>query len=107
MLGRIDRMIKINGQRVEPAEIEAVLRRSSGVETAEVVAQGKSESARLLAFVVPNGAAPEDLIASLRRDLHASLPAFMMPSRFFVLESMPLLPGGKVDRLALITLASA
>lgn len=107
VLGRADRMVKINGQRIEPAEIETVLRRLPVVGQAEVVADGSAQPVRIVAFVVPSGTAQADLVPLLRAELRASLPAYMMPSRIFVVPSIPLLPGGKVDGLALRALARA
>jgi acyl-coenzyme A synthetase/AMP-(fatty) acid ligase len=106
VLGRADRMVKINGQRIEPAEIEAVLRRLPSVERAEVVVMTSESPVRLAAFVVPNAAAPADLVTVLRSELRSSLPAFMMPARIVAVPSIPLLPGGKVDTLALQALAA-
>lgn len=106
VLGRKDRMMKVNGQRFEPAEIEAVLRRSPGVKRAEVVVSSLDGPARPLAFVVPaDGAAPR-LTGALREALRASLPSFMMPLRIVLVSAVPLLPGGKVDAAALLAMAA-
>lgn len=105
VLGRADRMVKINGQRIEPAEIETALRRSPAVERAEVAVVESNQARQIVAFVVPSASAPADLLPLLRADLRASLPGFMMPARIIVLPTMPLLSGGKVDGLALQALA--
>lgn len=102
VLGRKDRMVKINGQRVEPAEIEAALSRSSEVAQAAVVARQSATKVMMFAFVVPAAQARPDLPKRLRQHLRAVLPAFMLPSRILVLENMPLLPGGKRDEAALL-----
>src|SRR6185312_15793564 len=58
-LGRTDFQLKIRGQRIEPGEIEAVLRRLPGIQDAVVLAQsGQSGQDRLLAYVLPH---PADL----------------------------------------------
>ncbi len=105
VLGRVDRMIKINGQRIEPAEIEALLRQAPGVDAAEVLGYGDAPSTKLLAFVVARGGAQGKLVSALRAHLRAKLPAFMVPAHVLLLDSIPLLPGGKVDRLALLAIA--
>ncbi len=102
VLGRKDRMTKINGQRIEPSEIEAALMRCPGVKQAEVVVEQKTTGPRLMAFVVPLQDTAAGSVAMLRAALRSSLPSFMMPSRIFFVDSIPLLPGGKVDVCALL-----
>ena len=102
VLGRKDRMVKINGQRIEPAEIEAVLRGHEAVLEAEIVVVGAAPAARLIAFVVPRAETGAGLGASLRSLLRARLPAHMVPSRIVTLAAMPRLPGGKVDAMTLL-----
>ena len=110
VLGRKDRMVKINGQRLEPAEVEAVLRRVRGVERGEVVVQPAVEgvtSPRLVAFIVPAAEGPDDLVKRTDAELRAALPAFMWPYRIISVPAIPLLPGGKVDGRALLATATA
>ena len=104
VLGRKDRMAKINGQRVELLEVETALRRLESVAGAEVVFQEEDGKAKLIAFVVPNKPASDGLPQLLRRRLATSLPPFMIPSRIVLLDSIPCLPGGKVDTAALLRL---
>jgi acyl-coenzyme A synthetase/AMP-(fatty) acid ligase len=105
VLGRADRMLNINGQRVEPGEIEFVLRRHPGVERAEVLACKRSNATALIAFVVANPDKTAGLETALRDELRGSLPGFMVPSRIILMEKIPLLPGGKIDAQALQALA--
>jgi acyl-coenzyme A synthetase/AMP-(fatty) acid ligase len=105
VLGRCDRMAKINGQRVEPAEIENVLRRHPSVDKAEVLALTRKSGTMLTAFVVAIAGRASGLERTLRDELRRSLPSFMVPSRVVLLETMPLLPGGKIDAQALRALA--
>ncbi|MGW1074427.1 amino acid adenylation domain-containing protein [Streptomyces sp. NPDC002537] len=95
-LGRNDFQVKINGHRIELGEIETVLAGHPGVRAAVVVAK---DGRRLIAHVVP---AHEDITAeALRTHLADRLPAFMVPSAFRTLDSLPLGPNGKIDRSAL------
>src|SRR6266545_3975788 len=98
--GRIDDQVKIRGFRIEPGEVEAVLAGHPGVrECAIVVRDG-----RLVAYVAPAMETEgEDGLtgASLREDLRKTLPDYMVPSAFVLLEALPLTPNGKVDRKAL------
>jgi acyl-coenzyme A synthetase/AMP-(fatty) acid ligase len=102
VLGRNDRMAKINGQRVELLEVEAALRRLKSVVAAEVVVREKDGNIKLAAFVVPDDSTASDLPQLIRQQLRASLPQFMIPSQIVLLDSIPLLPGGKVDKSALL-----
>lgn len=98
-------MLNINGQRVEPAEIEAVLRRSPDVEAAEVLAHLRNGAATLIAFVVAIPGSEGGLDLRLREQLRKSLPGFMVPSQIVLVARMPMLPGGKIDTQALHALA--
>ncbi|HYR10120.1 MAG TPA: amino acid adenylation domain-containing protein, partial [Longimicrobium sp.] len=100
-LGRLDAQVKIRGVRIEPGEIEAVLRRHPGVRDALAVAREAAPGdARLVAYVAADE--PGTLhLSALREHLRGSLPDSMLPSAFVVLAAFPLTPGGKVDRRAL------
>jgi amino acid adenylation domain-containing protein len=96
-LGRLDEQVKVRGFRIEPGEIEAALRGHAGVRDWIVVArQAPSGEARLVGYVVGT-ADPGELRAHLRQ----SLPDYMVPGAFVVLEQLPLTPNGKIDRRAL------
>lgn len=117
-LGRLDFQIKLQGQRIEPAEIERTLERHPAVRAAVVVArQTREGGAVLVGYVVPrvSGAGTDadaetdaDAAASTLMDLDAlrayareTLPAHMVPAVFVVLDVLPLTRNGKVDRGAL------
>ncbi|WP_203854840.1 non-ribosomal peptide synthetase, partial [Dactylosporangium siamense] len=89
-LGRVDHQVKIRGHRIEPAEIEAVLRSAAGVSAAVVVAL----DGRLVAYVVGE-------TGGLREWLGQRLPEYMVPSALVELSALPLNSNGKVDRAAL------
>ncbi|MCY1059147.1 non-ribosomal peptide synthetase/type I polyketide synthase [Nannocystis sp. SCPEA4] len=102
-LGRIDHQVKIRGFRVEPGEIEAALREHEGVRAAVVVVAEHHGDRRLVAYVVfadsPQSIA--DRVASLRADLTARLPAYMVPAAIVPLAAIPVNANGKIDRKAL------
>ncbi len=106
-LGRLDQQVKIRGFRVEPGEVEAVLAELSGVAGAAVLVEETASGKRLVAFVVPadpGEGTPARLRERLREELRDWLPAFMVPSRFAMVDALPLSPNGKVDRRALADL---
>jgi amino acid adenylation domain-containing protein len=99
-LGRKDARVKIRGYRIEIPEIEAALLNVPGVkEAAVVVDDSVADERRLVAYLSSDAEKPTG--RSLRSSLRQRLPGYMIPSRFFFLESLPLLPNGKVDRQAL------
>jgi amino acid adenylation domain-containing protein len=93
LLGRIDLQVKIRGQRVEPGEIEAMLRSHPEVREAVVAALGEGEP-RLAAWLVADGTGADDLRAFLAE----RLPASMVPADWAFLDALPLTLHGKVDR---------
>ena len=102
-LGRKDQQVKIRGYRVEVGEVEGRLLDIEGVAEAAVVARRDHQGeTRLVGYVVPSDVAPP-AASALRQILAAQLPDYMIPSAFVVLEKLPLLPFGKIDRAALPT----
>ncbi|MFD1933075.1 amino acid adenylation domain-containing protein [Nonomuraea mangrovi] len=98
-MGRLDRQVKVQGQRVEIGEVESALRAHPGVLQAVVDFAGE-----LVAYVTPEDA-PD--LAALRADLSVRLPPYMLPSRLVRLAMLPLNASGKVDLAALKAAAQA
>jgi len=92
--GRLDRMIKSAGYRIEPAEIEQVLCAVPGVLQAAVVGIPDSLSGtRIAAAVAVEGADR----ASLQAHASRQLAAWMRPSFYLLVKDLPFLPNGKTD----------
>ncbi|MBL6449153.1 amino acid adenylation domain-containing protein [Fulvivirga sp. 29W222] len=53
-LGRADEQVKINGIRIEPAEVETVLRKHSGIGEAHIVVEKHEQDSRLIAAFTPD-----------------------------------------------------
>ncbi len=97
-LGRLDSQVKIRGYRVEPGEVESALRTHELVEHVAVRVFTGEAGPRLAGYLtVREGTTPPDA-GELRRHLATRLPAPMVPAAFVVLDELPLLPNGKVDR---------
>ena len=99
-LGRIDHQVKLRGFRIELGEIETLLNQHIEVQAAVVeVREQKGRGPQLVAYVVPK----QEQFSSrdLRRFLKQTLPGYMVPTIFMILEALPLTPNGKVDRRAL------
>jgi amino acid adenylation domain-containing protein/non-ribosomal peptide synthase protein (TIGR01720 family) len=102
-LGRIDHQVKIRGFRIELGEIESVLTQHPHIREAVVIAREDTPgNKRLVAYVVQaKGEGQKANTTELREYLKKTLPEYMIPSAFVMLESIPLTPNGKVDRRAL------
>ncbi|MGW7415243.1 non-ribosomal peptide synthase/polyketide synthase [Streptomyces sp. NPDC054863] len=103
-LGRADQQLKVRGARVEPGEIEAVLRAHRDVAEAAVVLRADERGeARLIAYTVPAPGVPAASVDTdgVRRHAGDSLPEFMVPTAVVSLESLPLTANGKLDAKAL------
>src|SRR5262249_3048792 len=97
--GRVDSQVKIRGIRIELGEVESVLRTHAAVAAAVIAVHGDVGDECLIGYVVPKGSPPDP--QALRDFARTKLPASMVPAAFVVLDRLPLLPNGKVDRGAL------
>ena len=101
-LGRADDQVKIRGFRVELGEIEAALCDLNGIGTAAVVLRRDDEMDQLVAFIVLDQEAKSQIqVKDIRTYLKSRLPAYMVPNRFEIVEQVPRLLSGKIDRNAL------
>ncbi|WP_087687508.1 non-ribosomal peptide synthetase [Pandoraea sp. PE-S2R-1] len=99
-VGRVDFQVKIRGFRVELGEIESALLAQPGVREAVVTAFESDAGTRLAAYVTGQSGRTPDTTA-LRAALEAALPAPLVPSAIVALDTLPMTPGGKLDRRAL------
>lgn len=98
-LSRLDEQVKIQGHRVEPAEVQAVLAALPTVQECRVAALADPAGARrLVAHLVLS---PGGTIAAVEAALLDALPSFLVPSSFVVVERMPLNANGKLDHASL------
>src|SRR5439155_10206082 len=103
LLGRLDRQLKIRGQRIEPGEVEAVIRQSEYVLDCAVTATECDDDTQercLVAFVVSHADDSPD-IDQLCVFMRKHLPSAAIPTQFVLVDSLPATANGKVDYRAL------
>ncbi|MEV3987622.1 non-ribosomal peptide synthetase [Streptomyces sp. NPDC049837] len=116
LVGRADRQVKLRGFRIELEEIERAAMATGLTDAAFVEKTGEGPDARLVgAFLAPGGGAagggsagggapgpgtPGDAAARLTSALSATLPSYMLPAQWLVLDTLPIGPTGKADRRA-------
>ncbi|HWK03649.1 MAG TPA: amino acid adenylation domain-containing protein [Puia sp.] len=100
-LGRMDSQVKINGYRIEPAEIEIALLSHPEIQNAAItIREDEDGRPSLLAYVQWRDTS--DRQSDLRSFLQKKVPDYMLPSLFITLREFPLTVNGKLDRQALI-----
>jgi amino acid adenylation domain-containing protein len=92
--GRRDGQLKIRGQRIETAAVEAILTAQPGVRDAVVVGVGQGAD-QVLAALIAADTADEP---GWRAAIAARLPAYMVPERFRLVDRLPVNANGKADR---------
>lgn len=105
--GRADAQVKIAGQRVEPGEVEAVLRAAPGVDSAAVLAVTGPAGLRLAAYVILTPPVDDSWRIELAAWLSSRLPSHLVPSILQRVDTLPLTSSGKLDRRALLATGSA
>lgn len=100
--GRLDFQVKVRGHRIELGEIEVALLTHPAIGRAVVIVrEDQPGDQRLVAYIVTSPQTPAPTQASVREHLRNTLPDYMLPQHVIVLDAIPLLPNGKVNRHAL------
>ncbi|MCF6407808.1 amino acid adenylation domain-containing protein [Chitinophaga filiformis] len=100
-LGRIDQQVKLNGQRIEPGDIEAKLLLVEGIREAVVLLMKRDDGASFLYAFYTGEEVPASVI---RATMTKQLPVYMIPSGFKRIEEIPRLNSGKINRKQLSAL---
>ncbi|MDF2857298.1 MAG: AMP-binding enzyme domain protein, partial [Neobacillus sp.] len=99
-IGRSDHQVKVRGNRVELGEIESCILALENIKDVRVVVTNRADEDYLTAFVTLVDKKSKTL-ENIRENLSIVLPNYMIPSHFIPLDHFPLLPNGKVNRIAL------
>jgi acyl-CoA synthetase (AMP-forming)/AMP-acid ligase II len=99
--GRASLLVKVQGHRVHPAEIEGVVEAGFPHAHAVAVPMARGDETRFVLFLAPRDDRPID-VAKIRATCQRELPSYKLPLRFEVLDRFPLTSAQKVDRAALV-----
>ena len=99
LLGRNTDMVKINGNRVEPAEVEAAVKQVLDLDWCAVRGFEEDDQAFLAAYYTADIPKPDPV--KTREALSRRLPYYMLPQYFIKIDKVPLKATGKLDRKAL------
>ncbi|KAB5562970.1 hypothetical protein GE09DRAFT_1172120 [Coniochaeta sp. 2T2.1] len=99
ILGRLDLQVKINGQKVEPAEVDRCLLEHEAVASCASVAVDMEDGHLVLvaALVLAKGRSLSTELASVRQHIRSRVPGYMVPSYWLPLEDIPKNANGKTD----------
>jgi len=97
IFGRKDDMIKVNGNRIEPGEVETAIKELLHIEWAHVQPFQVRNKTFICAYYLDNIEFDSD---ELRESLSKMLPAYMIPNFYVKIDEVPTLPSGKIDRMA-------
>ena len=98
LMGRSSDMIKINGNRIEPAEIEAIGKKVLGVDWCAARGFEEQVHAFVCLYYIADITIDE---MKVRSEMEQYLPYYMIPSYFIKVDEIPVLPNGKMNRRAL------
>ena len=105
ILSRADNLLKINGFRIEPREIELSINGHPQVKESIVIGKSNENTKELVCFIVPikmpKTSNEEKLIQSVRKSIELTLPMYMLPSEYHLIKEIPRTSSGKIDYVGL------
>jgi acyl-CoA synthetase (AMP-forming)/AMP-acid ligase II len=101
--GRASLLVKVQGHRVHPAEIEGLVEADFPQTCAVAIPMARGDEVRFILFLTPRDDRPIDVM-EIRAACQRELPAYKQPLHYEVLDRFPLTSGYKVDRAALALL---
>ena len=104
VIGRMDDIVKINGNLTNMSSVSAVLMKHQDVANVEVLAFNNRRNRQKLGAVVVVKDGAQVTSSMLREHLLAELPTWMVPTKFEFVNSLPLSGRGKTDRQKLLQL---
>ena len=101
--GRANLLVKVQGHRVHPAEIEGVVEAGFPQTCAVAIPVPRGDDMRFILFLAPRDDRPID-VAKIRETCQRELPPYKLPLHYEVVDHFPLTSGHKIDRAALALL---
>ncbi|NES18195.1 MAG: acyl--CoA ligase [Symploca sp. SIO3E6] len=107
VLGRCDHSVNRDGLLVFFADVEKAIRKIAGIDTVVVVSQGKSQRGKgMVAYCVLAKGIDDLTEATIRSACFSTLPKRAIPDNIFLVDALPLLPNGKIDRQKLVAMSN-
>jgi acyl-CoA synthetase (AMP-forming)/AMP-acid ligase II len=101
--GRANLLVKVQGHRVHPAEIEGLVEADFPQTCAVAIPMARGDETRFVLFLAPRDHRSIDVM-KIRAVCQRELPAYKQPLHYEVLDRFPLTSGYKIDRAALALL---
>ena len=108
--GRKDDMIKINGNRIEPAEIECAIKENLDIKNIVVKGFNEEDRSFICTYLIADELKEKGLLKDnafvysseeMKKRLEKRLPYYMIPTYYVVMDKFPLNPNGKIAKKAL------
>ena len=109
-INRFDFQVKVRGYRIELGEIESLLHTCQDIRQAVVVALPGVMGENYLAayftplasgYSIPAEELQAKIVSNAKKTLAKSLPEYMIPTSWMLMDTFPLTPNSKIDRKAL------
>jgi len=102
LTGRASTFINVAGKKVQPSEVEDVLREMPGIRDVRVIAAADPHRGeQVVACIVSDKSGPDPTILAVRRFCSARLASYKIPRLVLRFEVLPLTARGKLDRRAI------
>jgi amino acid adenylation domain-containing protein len=99
--GCIDHQVRLRGIRIDLGEVQSILKEHPSVLDSIVILREDIPSNKCLVAYVVSAQKKPNLISELRDLLKQRLTSYMLPSAFVLLDALPLMPNGELNRQAL------
>lgn len=100
--GRMDDQIKLHGYRIELSEIDHALTKINGIKVATTLPIKRGEDVSRIVSFIKFDVQSSLTFSHFKEDLNRSLPTYMIPTEFFIIDELPMSSNHKIDRKKLL-----